>query len=210
MCASPPRVNRYRVGQSTSFRIHKFKNSRSRNSSRGRGWILYRVYSDGAIGSKERRPGHDALMSDARRRLFDVVVVLGFDRFARSLRQFVLALEEFCTLRIDFISHREALDTSAPMGKAVFTIFAAMAELERSIIWERAVSGLDHARLNGTRSGRAVGRPRVVFDRAQVVELRSQGRSWRAIARECGAGVTTIRRIHKAITTSIGVPQPRG
>jgi len=105
-----------------------------------RGWTLYRVYADRASGAKERRPGLDALMADARRGTIDVVVVWRFDRFARSVRQLVLALEEFRSLGVDFISHQEALDTSTPMGKAMFTIIAAMAELERSVIRAIALS----------------------------------------------------------------------
>jgi hypothetical protein len=72
------------------------------------------------------------------------------------------------------------------MGKAMFTIIAAMAELERSIIRERVVAGLDHALRNGTRSGKPVGRPRAIFDHQKVVELRQQGQSWRQIARPLG------------------------
>jgi DNA invertase Pin-like site-specific DNA recombinase len=159
-----------------------------------RGWSLHRVYPDRVSGAKERRPGLDALMNDARRGLFDVVVVWRFDRFARSVKQLVLALEEFRALGINFISHQEALDTSTPMGKAMFTIIAAMAELERSIIRERVVSGLDHARRNGTRSGRAVGRPRVIFHRDQVAQLRKQGLSWRQIARSLGVSAGSARR----------------
>jgi len=56
------------------------------------------------------------LLADARRGAFDVVVVWRFDRFARSVKQLVLALEEFRTLGIDFVSHQESLDTSTPMG----------------------------------------------------------------------------------------------
>jgi DNA invertase Pin-like site-specific DNA recombinase len=112
-----------------------------------RGWKLHKVYSDRASGAKERRPGLDALMTDARRGAFDVVVVWRFDRFARSVKQLVMALEEFWSLGIDFVSHQEALDTSTPMGKAMFTIIAAMAELERNIIRERVVAGF------GLRSG---------------------------------------------------------
>jgi hypothetical protein len=59
-------------------------------------------------------------MSDAGRGLFDAVVVWRFDRFARSVRQLVLALEEFHSLGIDFVSHQESLDTSTPMGRAMF------------------------------------------------------------------------------------------
>ena len=86
--------------------------------------------SDRLSGAKEVRPGLNALMTDARRGAFDVVVVWRFDRFARNVKQLVLALEEFHALGIDFISHQEALDTSTPMGRAMFTIIAAMAELE--------------------------------------------------------------------------------
>jgi DNA invertase Pin-like site-specific DNA recombinase len=115
-----------------------------------RGWTLYRLYSDRASGAKEKRPALDALMADARRGLFDVVVVWRFDPFARSVKQLVLALEECRSLGVDFISHQEALDTSTPMGRVMFTIIAAMAELERDVITERTAGGLEYARQHGT------------------------------------------------------------
>ena len=121
------------------------------------GWTLYRIYSDRASGAKEKRPGLAALMADARRRLFDVVIVFRFDRFARSTKQLILALEEFRALGIEFVSYQEALDTSTPMGKAMFTIIAAMAELERSVIRERVLAGVEYAKRNGTRSGKQSG-----------------------------------------------------
>ena len=159
-----------------------------------RGWVLYRIYSDRASGAHERRPGLDALMKDARRGEFDVVVVWRFDRFARSVKQLVLALEEFRTLGIDFVSHQEAVDTSTPMGKAMFTVIAAIAELERSIIRERIIAGVEYARLHGTRSGKPVGRPRAIFSRDRVQQLRSQGVSLREIARRVGTSVASVRR----------------
>ena len=159
-----------------------------------RGWTLYRLYSDRASGAKERRPGLDALMADARRGLLDVVVVFRFDRFARSVKQLILALDEFRSLGIDFVSCREALDTSAPMGKAMFTIIAALAELERGVIQERVISGLEYARQNGTKSGRPIGRPKAIFPRDRVTELRAQGLSGREIAHRLGVGEGTVRR----------------
>jgi DNA invertase Pin-like site-specific DNA recombinase len=162
-----------------------------------RGWHVEKVYSDRASGAKEHRPGLDALMADARRGAFDVVVVWRFDRFARSVKQLVLALEEFRALGIDFVSHQEALDTSTPMGKAMFTIIAAMAELERSIIRERVAAGMDHARRNGTRSGKAIGRPKVIFRADLVPELHQSGLSWRLIAKQLGVSTTTVRRAYK-------------
>jgi putative DNA-invertase from lambdoid prophage Rac len=106
----------------------------------------------------------------------------------------VLALEEFRSLGIDFVSHQEALDTSTPMGKAMFTVIAAMAELERGVIRERVLAGLEHARQRGTRSGRPVGRPAAVFRRDQAPYLRAQGYSWREIAHRLGTSVASVRR----------------
>jgi DNA invertase Pin-like site-specific DNA recombinase len=164
-----------------------------------RGWATHRVYSDRASGAKESRPGLDALMADARRGLFDVVIVWRFDRFARSVKQLVQALEEFHSLGIDFVSHQEALDTSTPMSKAMFTIIAAMAELERAIIRERVMVGLDHAHRNGTKSGKPVGRPRVIVDADRVVHLRDTEKlSWPEIGRMTRSSSGTVRRVYAA------------
>jgi len=175
-----------------------------------RGWELVNVYSDRASGARESRPGLNQLLADARRGQLDVVVVWRFDRFARSVRQLVLAMEEFRSLGVDFVSHQEALDTSTPMGKAMFTIIAAMAELERSVIRERVVAGLDYARLQGTKSGKLVGRPRAIFRRDMVPDLRRKGSSWREIARELGASVGSVRRAYKDLTPAPGVCQNHG
>jgi DNA invertase Pin-like site-specific DNA recombinase len=137
-------------------------------------------------------------MEDARRGLFDVVLVWRFDRFARSIEQLVLALAEFKALGIDFVSCQEALDTSTPMGKAMFTIIGAMAELERNVIRERVVAGLEYARRNGTKSGNAIGRPKRIFDRSEVVRLRASGLSIERIARQMRLGVGTIVRVIQA------------
>jgi DNA invertase Pin-like site-specific DNA recombinase len=163
-----------------------------------RGWQLQKVYSDRASGAAVDRTGLKSLMADARRGKFDVVLVWRFDRFARSVEQLVTALAEFRTLGIDFVSHQEALDTSTPMGKAMFTIIAAMAELERSVIRERVQAGMDYARQNGTKSGRPIGRPRAVFDRNAVDALVKTGLSLRQVAKKLGVGATTVRRVYSA------------
>jgi DNA invertase Pin-like site-specific DNA recombinase len=159
-----------------------------------RGWTVSRVYSDRMSGAKESRPGLNALMQDARRGAFDVVLVWRFDRFARSVEQLVSALAEFRALRIDFVSHQESLDTSTAMGKAMFTIIAAMAELERNVIKERVRAGLEYARAHGTKSGRAIGRPRLIFDREEVRRLREQGLSIEKIGRQLRLSVGTVVR----------------
>ena len=137
-------------------------------------------------------------MEDARRGQFDVVLVWRFDRFARSIEQLVIALGEFGSLGIDFVSCQEALDTSTPMGKAMFTIIGAMAEPERNVIRERVIAGLEYARQHGTKSGKAVGRPKRIFDRSEVARLRESGLSIERIARQMGIGVGTGARVMQA------------
>jgi DNA invertase Pin-like site-specific DNA recombinase len=130
-------------------------------------------------------------MADCRKRLVDGVVVYRYDRFARSLRQLVNALEEFRALGIEFISLHEGVDTSTPNGRLVFGIFASIAEFERELIRDRVRSGLAAARAKG----RQLGRPRVEADAKRIASLRDCGASWRTVSREVGVSVRTVRRL---------------
>jgi len=103
----------------------------------------------------------------------------------------VLALEEFNALGVDFISLSESVDTSTPMGKMVYTVIAAVAELERSLIRERVVMGLQRAKAQGKK----LGRPKVKVDLDQVKALHSQGYSTRAIAQELGLTKSTAANL---------------
>ena len=124
-------------------------------------------YCDQAIsGRKQGRPELNALMKAARNRDFDCVLVWKFDRFARSVSHLLKALEEFNHLGIRFISVQDQIDTSSPMGKAMFTIIGAMAELESSLISERVKAGMAAARTRGKRMGRPE-TPRAVVQRVE-------------------------------------------
>lgn len=158
-----------------------------------RGFTIYREYCDhGISGTKERRPELDALMADARKRKFDAVLVWRFDRFARSTKHLVTSLEEFQHLGIAFLSFHENVDTTSPLGKAMFTIISAIAELERNIIVERIKGGLRRAKALGKR----IGRPGLEISTERIVSLKSRGLSIRAIAKEVGASPSYI---HKAL-----------
>ncbi len=111
---------------------------------------IFKEYCDnGVSGRKDSRPALDRLISDARKRRFDAVLCWRFDRFARSTKHLITALEEFKHLGIDFVSYQENIDTSSPMGKAMFTIVSAIAELEAEIIRERVMAGLSNAKAKG-------------------------------------------------------------
>ena len=160
------------------------------------GWDVVAVYCDRASGRNETRPALQRLMADARRGLFDVVVVAAFDRFARSTKHLVTALDEFRSLNIQFVSLREAIDTDTPMGKAMFTIIGAMAELESALISERTAAAMEYTRSHGTRTGRSIGRPRVVFDRERALAMHNAGMSYRRIARDLGVSPA---KLHAAL-----------
>jgi DNA invertase Pin-like site-specific DNA recombinase len=156
-----------------------------------RGFAITHEYVDkGISGSREKRPALDKLLVACRKRLVDTVLVYRYDRFARSLRQLVNALEEFRALGIDFISIHEGVDTSTPNGRLIFGIFASIAEFERELIRDRVRSGLAAARAKGKR----IGRPRVAVDTSRIASLRRQGRSWAEITRETGVSKGTAQR----------------
>ena len=131
-------------------------------------------YFDVAVsGRKEGRP-LQALMRAARNRDFDCVLVWKFDRFARSVTHLLRALEEFNHLGIRFISVQDQIDTQSPMGKAMFTIIGAMAELESSLISERVKAGMEAARARGKRFGHPVTPPYMVArieEKARTTDL---------------------------------------
>ncbi len=149
-----------------------------------RGWILYKEYGDKVSGTVEHRLDLDALLEDCRRKRVDIVVVWKFDRFARSLKQLLTALELFRTLGIGFVSCTEAIDTSLPHGEMLFQIIGAIAQWERSLIVERVRAGLEHARSQGKRLGRP---PLRVMTRKDVAELRKERKRTNATFRELAA-----------------------
>jgi DNA invertase Pin-like site-specific DNA recombinase len=180
------RVSTLNHGQDVGLQVREL-----REYTQTRGWHLSGEYVDkGISGSVESRPELNRLMADARKRRFDLVACWRFDRFARSTKHLLLALEEFRSLGIQFLSYQENIDTTSPLGQAVFTIVAAVATLERDLIRERVRAGLRNARSKGKR----LGRPRVIVNATQVGVLRASGASWRAIARALGVGEGTVRR----------------
>ncbi len=161
---------------------------------RERGWLLFNEYTDnGVSGTKDSRPALNELMDAAKKRRFDTVLVWRFDRFARSTKHLILALEEFRNLGIDFISYQENIDTSSPLGSAIFTIISAVAQLERDIIAERVKAGLRRAKENGKR----LGRPKALVEVEAIRRLRSEGLSLRQIGNQLGVSRTTVGQMLK-------------
>jgi len=139
------------------------------------------VYIDYASGAKSDRVNYQKLFNDVRKRKTDVVLVWKFDRFARSTKELINALEEFNSLGVDFISYKENVDTSTPAGKILFTMISAFAEFERSIIRERVIAGMEKAKARGAR----IGRPKIPpFTKQKVIMLKERGLTYKEIIKQ--------------------------
>src|SRR5580700_2762605 len=162
-----------------------------RQMAQQRGYQIVEEYTDRISGAKAKRPGLDAMMSDARRGRFDVVLVWASDRIARSVRHFLDVLDELNRLNVEFISFREQIDTGGPLGRAVVVIIGAIAELERNLIVERVRAGMRRAKLEG----RHIGRKALVLDRTAILRDRQQGQSLGQLAKTHLVSRTTIHRV---------------
>jgi len=190
---------------STADQSTDAQESELRRYAEKRGWAIHKVYADiGQSGAKSSRPALDDLMADCRRRRVDLVLVWKFDRFARSLKHLIDALEEFGEHGVDFVSCTEQIDTSTASGKCFFQIVGAIAEFERNLISERVKSGLRHARAQGKRLGR---RPSYELDDNKAGKLRAErdrGKaSLRALARKYGVSLYQAYSLCKAHSTGI-------
>jgi len=174
-----------------------------RRHAEQRGFEVVEEYVDAGIsGAKEKRPALDRLVKDAWAGKFQAVLVWRFDRFARSVKHLMVALEKFRSLKIDFISLQEQFDTSTPIGQAMFTIIGVMAQLEREIIRERVMAGLARARERGVR----LGRPTANARGDQALTLKNQGLSLQEMAKQLKCSRSTVRRrIVEALSAGSGV-----
>ena len=156
-----------------------------------RGFEVSREYCDrGVSGSKAKRPGLDAMLVDARRGEFSVLMVAAFDRIARSTKNFLEIVDELHELGIEFISAREAIDTSGPMGRMFITLIGSIAELEKSILVERIRAGMRRARMEGQRLGRAP----LDIDHDALVRDRLAGSSLTNVAKKYGVSRASVVR----------------
>ena len=121
-----------------------------------RSWPAAVEYVDhGVSGARDRRPALDRLVTDAKRRRFDVLVCWRLDRLGRSLKHLITLLADLEALGVSFVSLAEGIDATTPAGKLQMHILAAISEFERSRTIERVQAGLQRAK----RQGRTLGPP---------------------------------------------------
>lgn len=118
------------------------------------GWD-YEVFTE-TESSRKTRPVQWALYNNLLRKEYDGLLIYKFDRWARSTKELVEHVEKLLDKNILIYSYTENLDLQSSMGRAMFTIISAFAQLERDIIRERTLAGLARARAQG----KTLGRPR--------------------------------------------------
>jgi DNA invertase Pin-like site-specific DNA recombinase len=160
-----------------------------------RGWSFV-IYRDrGQSGAKQDRPALNSLLSDLRRRKFDVLVVWALDRLARSLKQLLIIAEECRSLGVDLVSLKQNVDTTLPAGRLTFQVLGAVAEFEREMLRERVRAGMAQARRAGKNVGRPVKRNLLASEIEKMKALRSQGTSIRQLAAEFGTSQWMASRV---------------
>jgi DNA invertase Pin-like site-specific DNA recombinase len=161
-----------------------------RDLSAKRGYQIVGEYIDRISGVKSRRPGLDALMKDSRRGKFDLVFVSGFDGIAMSVRDFLQVLHELDNAGVGFVSAREAIDTSDPMGRVILTLIEAISALEKDLIRDRVRQGIARRRLMGL----PVGRQPLDVDHGSIVAARLGGMSLTEVAKRYGVSRASVVR----------------
>jgi DNA invertase Pin-like site-specific DNA recombinase len=167
-----------------------------REVAAARCWEIVEVYADnGFSGSnwRDKRPAFDRLHQDATRRRFDIVMAWSLDRLGRSLQDLLGFLSELKAVDVELFLYQQAVDTTTPAGKAMFQMLGMFAEFERSMIVERVRSGMAKAKANGTKSGKAIGRPR-------IPELKRA-----AIKAAYAAGGISMRKLAAQFDVSLGM-----
>ncbi|CAO4151936.1 recombinase family protein [Methylorubrum extorquens] len=165
------------------------------------GWIVTAVFpDDGISGAKgrDRRPGLDAMLKAVTRREVDLVAAWSVDRLGRSLPDLLHLLGELQARGVDLFLHQQAIDTSTPSGRLLFSMLGVFAEFERAMIVSRVRAGLERTKAKGTR----LGRPPMDETKAEAIRaLLSAGTGIRETARQTGIGASTVQRIRASMTS---------
>lgn len=160
------------------------------------GWHVVSDFVDKCSGKTDKRPAFKRMFDQASRKEFDMVLFWSLDRFSREgVTETLNHLQRLTSYGVEWFSYREEYLRSVGVFRdAVLAILAAIAKQERIRIQERVMAGLARVRKQGTKSGKPIGRPRVIHNRPLVWELKDQGKTVRQIAAELNLSHGTVQR----------------
>ncbi len=173
-----------------------------RELARNRGFILTECYVDqGISGRKEKRPGLDKLIKDARHGKFSVLIIHSIDRLGRSTKHLLNLIDELNHYGVSLISIRENIDFTTPMGQMALTMLGAVGQLEAQLISERIKTSLAVKKRLASQNGTdwRCGRPALPESaKEQVIKLHLEGMSIRGIANSIeGVSKSSVAKIIK-------------
>ena len=149
------------------------------------------VYIDRISGKNTNRPELQKMMEYVRRG--DTVIVESISRFARNTRDLLELIEQLTAKGVEFVSEKEAIDTTTPAGKFMLTIFGAVAELERDYILQRQKEGIAAAKEQGKYTGR---KPQIHPNQDRILQKwRAKEITAVAAMKKLGVSKTTFYRI---------------
>ena len=151
------------------------------------------------------RPLFQRLKKDARLRKFDRLLVWKVSRLGRDMREVISTVYELADLGVTVVPIKSQTGPiNSTMGKLLWAIQTWFAEMEN----EERAEAIKAGQARAVAHGKRVGRPKAIFDRERVVNLRDEeGLSWNRIAERVGVSVGTVRRVYKAMTR-LGPPGP--
>lgn len=184
-----------RVSTSDKGQNPEVQGAELRRYCSARGWeIAEEIIDEGYSGGTDQRPGLKRLLGLVHSREVDGVVVVKLDRLFRSLKHLVTTLEDFQALGVQFVATKDNVDYTTPAGRLFVQILGSLAEFEKSLLRERTMMGLEHAR----RSGKTLGRPKTRDDTG-IAALRAQGMSYTAIQKRLGCERSAVYRALRAV-----------
>lgn len=157
------------------------------------------VWKETASGSKNNRIERKEVMNLAQARKIDGVLVTELTRWGRSTIDLITTLQDLAHWGVSVIATTGLqFDLTTPQGKLIASVMASLAEFERDLVRERVRSGLAAAKAKGKKLGRQPGQ-RVKADRysSKVLQMVSEGHSYRQIAQELHLSKTTVNEIVK-------------
>ena len=160
---------------------------------------IVKIYEDEVSGAKsrEKRPAYNELCKDAFLKKFDAIIGWDVSRFGRSMKEFVSFLSDMDDKGIGVIAVKNGLDTVSSSGRMMMKLIGVLEEWNREMLIERTNAGLARTVANGTK----LGRKKTVTDKItdQIIELRTEKKSIRAIASEVGVSTATVQRELKKV-----------
>ena len=158
------------------------------------GYEVVKIYEDEVSGAKtrEKRPAYNEMCQDAFLKKFNIIIGWDVSRFGRSMKEFITFLSDMDDRGIGVIAVKNGLDTSSSSGRMMMKMIGVMEEWNREMLIERVNAGLARTVANGTKLGRKkITNPKMT---AQIVELRNENKSIRAIASVVGVSTATVQR----------------